>query len=85
MILEAAGSDAELVRVADDRLPDDLKPTGVLSQHILASAGKAHAMLGSTTSDRRAVLQTTVAWHLANPPPELDLDFGPDDRALAGD
>ena len=38
MLLEAAGSDAELVRVADDRLPDDLKPTGVMSQHILARA-----------------------------------------------
>jgi nucleoside-diphosphate-sugar epimerase len=85
MILDAAGSDAELVRVADDRLPDDLKPTGVMSQHILASARKARATLGWSTSDPQAALRTTVAWHLANPPAELNVDFGDDDRALAGE
>ena len=85
MILEAAGSDAELVRVADHHLPDDLKPTGVMAQHILPGASKARAMLGWTTSDPQAALQSTVAWHLANPPAEPDLDFGPDDHALAGD
>ena len=55
-----------------------------MSQHILASASKARAMLGWTTSDPQAALQSTVAWHLANPPAEMDLDFGPDDHALAG-
>ena len=38
MILDAAGSTAELVRVADDVLPEDLKPTGTMSQHIVVSA-----------------------------------------------
>lgn len=84
MILDAAGSDAELVRVADDLLPEDLEPTGAMTQHLAASARKARAMLGWSTSDPAETLRTTVAWHLANPPPEPDLDFGADDRALAG-
>jgi len=84
MILEAAGSNAELVRVADELLPEDLKPTGTMTQHIAASARKARAILGWVTSDPQVNLRTTVAWHLANPPAEPDLDFGADDRALAG-
>jgi nucleoside-diphosphate-sugar epimerase len=82
MILEAAGSDAELVRVADDALPEDLKPTGTLLQHIAASAGRARAELGWTTSDPLESLRTTVRWHLDHPPAEQDLDFTGDDRAL---
>lgn len=83
MILDAAGSDAELVRVADDLLPEDLKPTGTIAQHVIASARKARSMLRWTTSDPSETLRTTVTWHLANPPPEPDLDFSADDRALA--
>jgi nucleoside-diphosphate-sugar epimerase len=83
MIIDAAGSLAELVRVADDLLPEDLKPTGTMPQHIVASAGKARGLLGWTTSEPAACLRTTVAWHLANPPPEPDLDFHADDRAPA--
>jgi nucleoside-diphosphate-sugar epimerase len=82
MILDAAGSGAELVRVADELLPEDLQPTGTMTQHILASARKARSMLGWTTSDPMDSLQTTVSWHLANPPPSPDLDFSADDRAL---
>ena len=82
MILDAAGSDAELVRVADGVLPDDLKPTGTMTQHILASAQKARSMLGWTTSDPTDSLHTSVRWHLANPPPNPDLDFAADDLAL---
>lgn len=51
MILDAAGSDAELVRVEDAALPEDLKATGTMSQHVAASAHRARAMLGWTTSD----------------------------------
>jgi hypothetical protein len=83
MILVAAGSDAELVRVADNVLPEDLKPTGTMTQHIAASARKARAMLGWTTSDPVETLRTTVAWHLANPPSESDRDFSADDLALS--
>ncbi|HVC76136.1 MAG TPA: NAD-dependent epimerase/dehydratase family protein [Candidatus Micrarchaeaceae archaeon] len=83
MILDAAGSSAELVPVPDDLLPEDLKPTGTMSQHIVASARKARAMLGWTTSDPLESLRTTVSWHLANPPDDTGADFAPDDLALA--
>jgi nucleoside-diphosphate-sugar epimerase len=84
LILDAAGSSAELVRVADDLLPEDLKPTGTMSQHIAASAQKARSMLGWTTSDPAESLRTTVRWHLANPPANPNLDFTADDLALGG-
>jgi uncharacterized protein YbjT (DUF2867 family) len=34
-VLEAAGSGADLVRVPDVLLPDDLKPLGAISRHLL--------------------------------------------------
>ena len=83
MILDAAASDAKLVRVADDVLPEDLKPTGTMSQHIAVSAHKARSMLGWTTSNPAESLETSVRWHLAHPPPNPDLDFSADDSALA--
>jgi len=82
MILEAAGSDAELVHVADNLLPEDLRATGTMKQHILASARRARSLLGWNTSDPPAALRVTVAWHLANPPLESNTDFSADDRAL---
>jgi len=82
MILEAAGSHAELVRVADDVLPEDLKPTGTMTQHICASAHRARTLLGWTTSDPRETLRTTVRWHLEHPPADADSDFSSDDLAL---
>jgi len=82
MILEAAGSDAELVRVPEDLLPEDLQPTGTMTQHIAATARKARAMLGWTTSDPEQTLRTTVRWHLEHPPAEPNVDFEADDRAL---
>ncbi|MGH7762874.1 MAG: NAD-dependent epimerase/dehydratase family protein [Candidatus Dormibacteraceae bacterium] len=82
MILDAAGSSAELVPVRDEVLPEDLKPTGTMSQHIVASARKARRLLGWTTSDPLESLRTTVAWHLANPPEDEAPQFGDDDRAL---
>ena len=82
MILDAAGSQAELVRVADELLPEDLKSTGAMTQHIACSAQKARSMLGWTTSDPAESLQTTVRWHLANPPANPDLDFSADNLAL---
>lgn len=82
MILEAAGYEAELVRVADESLPEDLKPTGAMTQHIAASAHRARTLLGWTTSDPVESLRTTVRWHLDNPPPESNADFSADDRAL---
>ena len=83
MVLEAAGSDASLVRVADEQLPEDLKPTGTMTQHIPVSAHKARALLGWTTSDPRESLGRTVRWHLGHPPAEASPDFAADDAALA--
>jgi nucleoside-diphosphate-sugar epimerase len=82
MILDAAGSSAELVSVAEELLPEDLKPTGTMSQHIACSASKARSMLGWTTSDPAESLQATVSWHLAHPPSNPDLDFTADNLAL---
>jgi nucleoside-diphosphate-sugar epimerase len=82
-ILEAAGSDAELVRVRDEALPEDLKFTGTMPQHIAASGKKARAMLGWDTSDPMETLRATVRWHLAHPPDDRGADFAADDLALA--
>ena len=82
MILDAAGSTAQLVRVPDELLPEDLKPTGTMLQHIAASARKARAELRWTTSDPFESLRTTVRWHLEHPPANPDADFAADDRAL---
>jgi nucleoside-diphosphate-sugar epimerase len=83
MILDAAGSRAELVRVPDDMLPVDMKETGTMSQHIAVAARKARAQLGWTTSNPMETLRATVRWHLENPPAETDMDFAEDERALA--
>jgi len=82
MILEAAGSDAELVRVADDKLPEDLGLTGLVPQHFVTDCSKARRLLGTTDSDHMEALKATVAWHLANPPQQLNDDWSADDAAL---
>jgi nucleoside-diphosphate-sugar epimerase len=83
MILDAAGSDAELVQVPDAALPADLELTGNVLQHVLASSRKARAALGWTTSEPFETLRATVRWHLDHPPADADTDFAADDRALA--
>jgi nucleoside-diphosphate-sugar epimerase len=83
MILEAAGSAATLVRVADELLPEDLESTGTMTQHLVVSSRKARETLGWTTSDPAASLRTTVRWHLANPPVDASTSFTADDVALA--
>jgi len=83
MILDAAGSDAELVQVRDAALPEDLDLTGNVLQHIAASSRKARAAFGWMTSDPFETLRTTVRWHLDHPPANADADFSADDRALA--
>lgn len=82
-IIAAAGSSIELVRVADERLPEDLALTRSISQHLLASSARARTLLDlEETPAERAVVQS-VAWHLANPPDQPDDDFTADDEALA--
>ena len=82
MILEAASSDAELVPVPDERLPDDLGVLGNLPQHLLVSSRKAAERLAFADTDPREALRTTVQWHLANPPQVEDPGFDADDDAL---
>jgi nucleoside-diphosphate-sugar epimerase len=82
MILDAAGSGAELVRVPDDALPDDLSTLGVVGQHLLASNAKARRVLGYTDTDPAEALRESVRWHLDNPPSEPSEDFSADDAAL---
>jgi nucleoside-diphosphate-sugar epimerase len=84
-ILEAAGADAELVRVPGQAVPDDLMLTRSLSQHLLVDTSKARAVLGYRDTDPREAVHRSVRWHLEHPPapgasPEL---FDADDRALA--
>jgi len=82
MILDAAGSDAELVRVPDDKLPEDLDLTGIFLQHLVCDCSKARRLLGYTDTDALDALKTTVEWHLAHPPQKLNDDWSADDAAL---
>jgi len=82
-VVEAAASTAELVRVPDVLLPDDLKALGTISQHLLVDSSKARDLLGWTETDPHQALHRSVAWHLANPPEDASGDFTEDDRALA--
>jgi nucleoside-diphosphate-sugar epimerase len=81
-VLAAAGSSAELARVPDVLLPDDLQVLGTTRQHLLVDSGKARALLGWSDTDPHQALARSVAWHLANPPEDAG-DFAADDRALA--
>ncbi len=83
-ILEAAGSDAELVRIRDESLlPEDLRITRTVSQHLLIGSQKVRERSGWTDTDPIEALGQTVAWHLEHPPEDSDPDFQADDRALA--
>jgi nucleoside-diphosphate-sugar epimerase len=81
-ILAGAGHEAELTRVTEDLLPSDLKLTRGYEQHPLASAAKAVDLLGWQPGDIDGAIAESVRWHLANPPPEPNTDFGEDDHAL---
>ena len=82
-ILRAAGSDAELVQVPEPALPADMDETASIRQHLLVSSAKAADLLGWEHSDPEEAVRASVRWHLANPPPDPDLDFSADDRALS--
>lgn len=84
LILAAAGHDAELVRVADGALPPDLRLTRAMSQHFIASSAKAMSLLDWTATPTAAAVESSVLWHLENPPVESDApDFAADDAVLA--
>jgi nucleoside-diphosphate-sugar epimerase len=84
-IVAAAGAGAELVRVADDRLPPDLALFAAAPQHLLVDSGRARQLLGwrwKETDAREAAL-ASVRWHLAHPPSGPDGGFEADDDALS--
>jgi nucleoside-diphosphate-sugar epimerase len=81
-ILAAAGHEAELVTVPDSALPEDMRMTRRIDQHVLVGAHKA-AQLLDWRPDPGAGLTRSVAWHLAHPPADASSDFSADDAALA--
>jgi nucleoside-diphosphate-sugar epimerase len=81
-VIAAADTDLELVRVGDDMLPADLRSTGAAEQHLLASAQKAHEVLGWRDAGGAAALRRSVQWHRNHPPPDWNRDFSADDAAL---
>ena len=82
-IVAAAGSPAELVTVPDHALPPDLAFTAGDLQHLLLDTSKARERLGYESTETRAAVRRSVAWHLEHPPAGADAGFGADDAALA--
>lgn len=84
-ILAAAGHPAELVRVPDERLPEDLLLTGEIPQPWLVDSTKARERLDWVHEPWRPCVERSVRWHLENPPPaaEDDADLSADEAALA--
>lgn len=83
LILAAADSKAELVRVTESELPRDMGMTRSNPQHLIASSAKARALLGWRPRDSASAIASSVVWHLANPPTSASSDFTADDEALA--
>jgi nucleoside-diphosphate-sugar epimerase len=81
-IVTAAGAHTELVEVPEDLLPEDMRITRSVSQHLLFDSSKAREILGWSETDPVIAVQRSVRWHLEHPPP-TDEDFAADDRALA--
>ncbi len=82
LIMTAAGHTAELVRVPDDKLPEDLLVTRTTAQHLLVSSQKARALLDFQPEDPATAIIHSVRWHLQHPPADSRTDFTEDDRAL---
>jgi nucleoside-diphosphate-sugar epimerase len=81
-ILEATGSQAEILRVPEASLPKDMEFTKSWAQHFVIDPAKARDLLSWTHADPAPCIERSVRWHLANPPDEPDTDFSADDRAL---
>jgi nucleoside-diphosphate-sugar epimerase len=82
-ILDAAGHEAELVRVPEARLPEDLAITGEIAQPWMMDATKAAQQLNWVHAPTEGCVARSVRWHLANAPAEDSGDFSADDAALA--
>ena len=64
-------------------LPADLLITATFRQDLLADAALGRKALGWEETDRMEALEQSVQWELDHPPANPDLDFDPDDRAMA--
>jgi UDP-glucose 4-epimerase len=82
VIVAAAGADLELVTVPGAALPDDLRLTATIDQHVLTDSAKARRLLGWADGDPVASVRRSVAWHLANPPDDGGGDWTSDEEAL---
>lgn len=84
-ILAAAEHEAELVRVPDERLPEDLLLTSEIPQPWIVDSTKARERLGWVHEPWEECVGRSVRWHLRHPPPdtEADREFSADDAALA--
>ena len=80
-IAAAADAEVELVKVPDDRLPEDLEIAGAIPQHWLVGASKAHERLGWLHAPAERCIAQSVRWHLDHPPAADD--FSADDVALS--
>ena len=88
VVLDAAGSRAELVNVPDDTLPPDLGISAAVGQHMVADCAKARALLDWEDGDPAERVRESVAWHLTHPRPGAPRSgapaaFSADDEALA--
>jgi nucleoside-diphosphate-sugar epimerase len=81
-ILAAAGHEAELVEVPEERLPDDLGFTVEIPQPLLIDSSKAANELNWIHDPWRECVARSVKWHLANPP-DRSQGFQADDAALS--
>jgi nucleoside-diphosphate-sugar epimerase len=82
-VITAAGAGLELVPVPEEALPPDLRLTGTVSQHLMASPARAREVLGWQAAADPDVLRRAVAWHLRHPPGDAEAGFAADDAALA--
>jgi nucleoside-diphosphate-sugar epimerase len=80
-ILAAAGHEAELVRVPEEWLPDDLGFTAEIPQPLLVDSSEADRALGWVHAPWRECVARSVSWHLDNPP-DGARSFDADDAAL---
>lgn len=81
----ALGVQVELVRVSEDRLPEDLWMTGTRTQHVVADVSRAHQLLRCGPVDVEQRVVDSTHWHQANPTyaPWTTRDDARDDEALA--
>ena len=79
--LAAAGHEAELARVPDEQLPEDLGLSAEIPQPLLCNPAKAERELGWVHAPCSECVARSVRWHLAHPPEGTE-DFAADDAAL---